>query len=157
MLHGLRELSPSPIIFVEYERRRYFNWFVVENERGLARRQSSVSEVDLICRISQGRSLASQTLLQEGGLASETTKSVVPTIVRLRRKITRERFSLGYRIRGHRFVPLFYPSEKRSSPQAVLTFPKLFYNFPNCSTFSLTVLHFPLKCKTTNCLRYHNW
>ena len=119
-----------------YERRRYFNWFVVENERGLARRQSSVSEVDLICRISQGRSLASQTLLQEGGLASETTKSVVPTIVRLRRKITRERFSLGYRIRGHRFVPLFYPSEKRSSPQAVLTFPKLFYNFPNCSTFS---------------------
>ena len=25
----LRELSPSPIIFVEYERRRYFNWFVV--------------------------------------------------------------------------------------------------------------------------------
>ena len=25
----LRELSPSPIICVEYERRRYFNWFVV--------------------------------------------------------------------------------------------------------------------------------
>ena len=119
-----------------YERRRYFNWFVVENERGLARRQSSasrfappVSEVDLICRISQGRSLARirQTLLQEGGLASETTKSVVPTIVR---KITRGRFSLGYRIRGHRFVPLFYPSEKRSSPQAVLTFSKTVLHFP---------------------------
>ena len=65
--HVALALSPSPIIFVEYERRRYFNWFVVENERGLARRQSSasrfappVSEVDLICRISQGRSLASQ-------------------------------------------------------------------------------------------------
>ena len=64
-VHDLLELSPSPLIFVEYERRRYFNWFVVENERGLASRQSSasrfappVSEVDLICRISQGRSLA---------------------------------------------------------------------------------------------------
>ena len=65
MLHDLLELSPSPIIFVEYERRRYFNWFVVEMEEdshvgSLARWQSSasppVSEVDLICRISHGRS-----------------------------------------------------------------------------------------------------
>ena len=71
-----------------------------------------------------------QTLLQEGGLASETTKSVVPTIVRIRRKIKRGRFSLGYRIRGHRFVPLFYPSEKRSSPHAVLTFSKTVLHFP---------------------------
>ena len=139
MLHGLRELSPSPIIFVEYERRRYFNWFVVENERGLARRQSSasrfappVSEVDYVESAKGVVSLARirQTLLQEGGLASQTTKSVVPTIVRIRRKITRGRFSLGYRIRGHRFVPLFYPSEKRSSPQAVLTFSKTVLHFP---------------------------
>ena len=48
VLHGLRELSPSPIIFVEYERRRYFNWFVVEMEEdlhvgSLARWQSSAS------------------------------------------------------------------------------------------------------------------
>ena len=33
MLHELRELSPSPIISVEYEPRRYFNWFVVKFRR----------------------------------------------------------------------------------------------------------------------------
>ena len=79
MLHGLRELSPSPIIFVEYERRRYFNWFVVEMEEdshvgSLARWQSSasrfappVSEVDLICRISHGRSAYNRTNTKKPG------------------------------------------------------------------------------------------
>ena len=30
VLVKVRELSPSPIISVEYEHRRYFNWFVVK-------------------------------------------------------------------------------------------------------------------------------
>ena len=70
MLHGLRELSPSPIIFVEYERRRYFNWFVVEMEEdshvGL-RFAPPVSEVDLICRISHGRSAYNRTNTKKPG------------------------------------------------------------------------------------------
>ena len=32
-LHDLLELSPRPIISVEYEPRRYFNWFVVKFRR----------------------------------------------------------------------------------------------------------------------------
>ena len=74
---SVRELSP--IIFVEYERRRYFNWFVVEMEEdshvgSLARWQSSasrfappVSEVDLICRISHGRSAYRTNTKKPGG------------------------------------------------------------------------------------------
>ena len=30
VLHDRLELSPRPIISIEYEHRRYFNWFVVQ-------------------------------------------------------------------------------------------------------------------------------
>ena len=45
MLHELREFSPSPIISREYERRRYFNWFVVGS--GVAAKMEEAASVSL--------------------------------------------------------------------------------------------------------------
>ena len=144
----LRELSPSPIIFVEYERRRYFNWFVV---------CWSFLKME-----------GDGNLFPDGWFLDADDPSPAPPEADDPSPAPPEADDPSEAPPAN-FPQLFYnfPSSATTSP-AVLQLPKQCYNFqPQCYNFQPQCYNFQPQCynfhlgstaplQTTNCLPYHN-